>query len=209
MVYLDLIILAAVAFFLGYRLWGLLGTHDPDTPLKRKDMGLDEGEFNEAVRKSAPSYTPGDMTPTVDLDKTDYFNETEFLKGAEAAFQMILENFAGGTLKEIKPLLSKEIYDLFSSEIDERNKNNQVMELDLTRIVKAEVISNTTVKGTQSVTVEFISEQTTVIRDQSDAIVSGDPDHYEEITDRWTFSRQVDSKDPNWILTSTQGNAPA
>lgn len=199
MAYIDILILAAVAAFLGYRLWSILGTHDPENPVKNKKSSMFIDEADEPIR-------PTQRTQNAEKDesKETYFDTAEFLEGAEIAFRMIVESFAVGDKKTLKPLLSKDVYNSFASAIDAREKAGQVLELELARINKAEILEELDVKDSKEVKVKFISEQCSVTRDKKGNILIGDPDQFHEVIDIWTFSRKMESKDPNWTLISTE-----
>ena len=104
------------------------------------------------------------------------------------AFRIIVESFANGDKKALKPLLSKDVYKNFESAINEREKAGQSLELELARITKAEIVEESDVKGFKEVAVKFISEQCSVTRDAKGKPVAGDPEQFHEITDVWTFS---------------------
>lgn len=200
MAYFDILILAAVAAFLGYRLWSLLGTHDPDSPINKNSKSslfIDEDE--EPIR---PTQRPQVIESEEVIQPR--FNTVQFLEGAEVAFRMIVESFACGDKKALKPLLSPEVYKNFTTSIDERKKSGVTLDLELARINKAEVVEEDEVNGFKEVVVRFISEQCSVTRDAKGKIIAGDPEQFHEVIDVWTFSRKLDSSNPNWTLVSTE-----
>lgn len=206
MAFLDIIILAAVAFFIGYRLWSVLGTHEK--PIQRKRPGDEDNVV--PIRASRKPAQPEGMTESAPVYSPDAFHEDHFLQGAAMAFRQIMDAFSMDDKKALKPLLSSEIYKSFASAIDDRKKKGETLEVDLPNIVTMEVLRKDMDKNIAHVTVRIVSEQCVILRNKKGEVLSGDPDHYTEITDIWTFSRDVKSADPNWILTATQvGEADA
>ena len=200
MAYFDILILAAVAAFLGYRLWSILGTHDPDKPVKPKGQPFTE-EADIPVR-------PTQRHQVFDEEDESFytFNRIEFIEGAEVAFRMIVIAFAEGDKSTLKKLLSKDVYDSFVQAIDEREKAKQNLELEVARIVQAEVIKEIESDVLMEVTVKFISEQCSITYDKKGKILSGNPEQFHEITDIWTFTHEKSSPNPNWTVTSTQAD---
>jgi len=209
---MDILILAAIALFLGYRLWSVLGTHQK--PISRKRPGDDENivPIRASKPKSAdkePKNHPSRTKDVVDvpLNYTPdprYFDEDHFLQGAEIAFRQIVQAFSMNDKGTLERLLDPKIYDTFSNAIDERTKKKITLEVDLPQIVSAEILSKKVEKNVAYVTVKFVSEQCTVTRNAKGNVIAGDPDHYAEIKDIWTFARPVDSPNPNWTLAATQ-----
>ncbi len=200
MAYIDILILAAVAAFLGYRLWSILGTHDPDKPVKPKGQLLNE-EADIPVR-------PTQRHQVFDEEEESFytFNRIEFIEEAEVAFRMIVIAFAEGDKTNLKKLLSKDVYDSFVKAIDDREKAKQTLELEVARIVQAEVVKEIESDVLMEITVKFISEQCSITYDKKGKILSGNPEQFHEITDIWTFTHEKSSPNPNWTVTSTQAD---
>lgn len=131
------------------------------------------------------------------------FDPDEFLKGARAAFEMIIGAFAAGDTKALRPLLSNDVYGDFAGAIEGRQKAGQVLETTLVGITKAEILEAELQNRTAFVTVEFVSEQVNVLRDSEGRVIEGDPNTVTTITDVWTFARNTRSRDPNWTLVAT------
>ncbi len=168
---------------------------------KEKELSGDEilGERDE----SAPG-TPLEaaLTQIRLADKT--FNEKDFLNGARTAFEMIVTAFAEDDRKTLRPLLANEVYENFSSAIQEREDNNYKLETTLVGINECELIEAELQQRTAFITVKFVSEQVNVTRDAQGEVVDGDPSHVAKITDIWTFARNTRSRDPNWTLVATR-----
>jgi len=136
------------------------------------------------------------------------FDPGAFLLGAGRAYEMIVTAFAEGNRKALKDLLSREVYDGFAAAIAERDARGEKVDQQFVGIKKAEIVGAEVAGGVASVTVRFLSELITAVRDRSGVVLSGDPQRVAEVTDVWTFTRDVSSRNaldnPNWRLDETQ-----
>ena len=179
-----------IAGFIFLRLRGILG----------KKTGFEE-DINSSFPHEAPS-----TNPKVDLN-TNTFDESakrEFLKGAEIAYETIVTNFSKGKLKDIKSLLDITVYDQFNTALGERESKNYSSETTFIGINSAEIKHHQQNKNMLEVTVEFVSEIISCIRDKENKIVSGDPEKVKKVNDVWKFSKDSRSTNPNWLLIDTQ-----
>ncbi len=200
---MDIIIFAAIAGFILYKLYTVLG----------KDVGLKPGEISEPVndtpvsRKTANKHVVSETLSSQlqDFKKIDpQFDQSEFIDGATNAFGMILEAFNKGDKKTLKSLLDSKLYAVFEKAITTREKNNEVWDNTLIRVQSTEITDLHVEKKTQLyATVKFISDQILVTTDKNGKIIEGDHDQIEVITDNWTFTRDANSGDPNWFLFKT------
>jgi predicted lipid-binding transport protein (Tim44 family) len=132
------------------------------------------------------------------------FNASQFLNGARTAYEMIVTAFADGDRKSLKQLLSAEVYDGFVQAISGREARGEKIEFKFVGIDKAEITA-ATVKGTTAqVTVRFLSKLVSATHDKDGKVIDGDPTHVGDVTDIWTFAREVASRDPNWKLVATE-----
>ncbi len=131
------------------------------------------------------------------------FDANHFLTGAKSAYEMIVMAFANGDRRSLKDLLSSEVYDSFDAAIREREKNEYKTETRFVAIEKAELVSAEVRDHTAQLTVRFVSQMISVTRDKTGAVVDGTPDKVSDITDVWTFARDISSRDPNWKLVGT------
>lgn len=132
------------------------------------------------------------------------FNPREFLDGARSAYEMIVLAFAAGDRRTLKDLLSKEVYEGFVTAITQRESRGETVESRFVSIDRAEV-SEAALKGrTAHVTVRFASKLITATRDQAGTVVDGAADKVTDVTDVWTFARDVTARDPNWRLVATE-----
>ena len=135
------------------------------------------------------------------------FDPHEFVGGAKAAYEAIVTAFARGDRKMLKGLLAKEVYDGFEQAITEREKRGEKAESNFVSIDKADLAA-VEVKGkTAQVTIAFVSQLISVTRDAQGAVVDGSAEQVSEVNDIWTFSRQLGSRDPNWLLVATESAA--
>ncbi|MGC2774948.1 MAG: Tim44/TimA family putative adaptor protein [Bradyrhizobium sp.] len=131
------------------------------------------------------------------------FDPRHFLSGARSAYEMIVLAFANGDRRALRDLLSSEVYDSFESVIKDREKHEQTTETRFVSIDTAELVGADLRDRTAQLTVRFVSQMISVTRDKLGAIVDGNPDKVTDITDIWTFARDIGSRDPNWKLVGT------
>ena len=190
--YIDIILLAMIAGFIFLRLRGILG--------KRTGFeGKNPKEFQEIIKKVNLESKP---------IKTRNFDENaqkEFLKGAKIAYETIITDFSDNDNKitTSKTLLSNKIYDQFDNALRERSKRGHYAEITFIGINSAKIKEHKYIDKVLQVTVDFVGEIITCIRDNEKKIVSGDPDKIKKIYDTWVFSRDTRSNNPNWQLVDT------
>lgn len=132
------------------------------------------------------------------------FDAKHFLAGARAAYEMIVSAFAQGDCRVLKGLLSREVYDGFEGAIREREGRGETVQTRFVSIDKAEITGAELRGRSAQVTVRFVSQLISVTHDRSGAVIDGSPDKVAEVTDVWTFARDVSSRDPNWKLVATE-----
>lgn len=132
------------------------------------------------------------------------FSPSDFLDGANGAFEMILQAYVEGDTRTLKNLLAKDVYQSFASAIQARNDNGQRIEDTLVGIDSTDILEARMEDSAALVTVKFVSEQVNVLYDAEDEVIEGDPHKVIVVTDIWTFSRDTRSRDPNWSLVSTR-----
>jgi predicted lipid-binding transport protein (Tim44 family) len=229
---LEILFFAIVAAFLGWRLYSVLGRrtgHEkPFDPFRSKEpeapATLPERDGNvrrlpePAARpervdrdrrklEAAIASVAGDVRRGLDeiRNADPKFDPVDFIGGARVAFEMIVAAFAKGDTKALRPLLNDQVYGNFAGAIEERNQNRQKLETTLVGILSADIVAAELARGEEArVTVKFVSQQINVTKDQENRIIEGDPSEVANITDVWTFARQVKSRDPNWQLIATE-----
>ncbi len=187
--YIDIILLAMIAGFIFLRLRGILG----------KRTGF-EGE-------SAPQFQEilKNVDTKIKTDQSQNFDEgaqKEFLKGAKIAYETIITDFSDddNKLLKSKPLLSKKIQDQFNEALKERNSKGHFAEITFIGVNSADIKEHKKTNSILKVTVDFVGEVITCIRDKDKKIVSGNPEKIKKIYDTWVFSRDMRSNNPNWQL---------
>ena len=191
--YIDLILLAMIAGFIFLRLRGILG----------KRTGFD-GEATSKFDKIINNNLQLEKK-IIQKENFDEKEQKEFLKGAEIAYETIITDFGDSDNKLIasKPLLSKKIYDQFNAALQERKKRGHYAEITFIGVISAKIKEHKKLDKILNVTVDFIAEAITCIKDKEQKIISGDSAKIKKIYDTWVFSRDTRSKNPNWQLVDT------
>mgnify|MGYP000491162451 FL=1 len=189
--YIDIILLAMIAGFIFLRLRGILGKR---TGFEGKAPAQFDKILKEVVNKQN----------TQIKDTFDKNDQKEFLKGAKIAYETIITDFSDNDnkLTTSKPLLNEEIYNQFNEALKERNARGHYAEITFIGINSAEIKEHKKIDKILNVTVDFIAEVITCIKDKDKKIISGDPEKIKKIYDTWTFSRDITSLSPNWQLVN-------
>ncbi|WP_162827055.1 Tim44/TimA family putative adaptor protein [Pseudolabrys taiwanensis] len=132
------------------------------------------------------------------------FEPKNFLTGARAAYEMIVTAFAEGDRRSLKNLLSREVYDGFDGAISARETRGDKVETRFVSIDKAEITAAEMRGRSAQITVRFLSKLITATRDKNGNVIEGSADSVTDVTDVWTFARDVSSRDPNWKLVATE-----
>lgn len=231
------ILLLAVALVVFWRLKSVLGTRTgtekpPIDPFETKRTDAAKGQETNGTVLRFPQGQPAPAPETVDREPpapvwTGYaeagsplaagiekivesdpsFTPRSFVDGAKMAYEMIVDGFAKGDKASLKNLLSKEVFDGFARAIDEREAQGQRVESRFVGIDKAVIQAAGLAGKKATITMEFVSELITATYDKAGEVIDGDPKEIREVTDVWTFERDVTSRNPNWKLVATQ--APA
>jgi predicted lipid-binding transport protein (Tim44 family) len=131
------------------------------------------------------------------------FDPRHFLSGARGAYEMIVLAFANGDRRALRDLLSSEVFESFDAVIKDREKHEQKTETRFVSIDKAQLVGAEARDRIAQLTVRFVSQMISVTRDKTGTIVDGNADKVADITDIWTFARDMTSRDPNWKLVGT------
>ena len=190
--YIDIILLAMIAGFIFLRLRGILGK-------KTGFEGKLSPQFESIIKNTQMKKTPNKKAVFDDEAKQ------EFLKGAKIAYETIITDFSDddNKLTTSKPLLSKKIYDQFNEALQDRSNRGHYAEITFIGVNSANIKEHKEVNNILKVTVDFVSEVITCVRDKEKKIISGSPDKIKKIYDSWVFSRDVRSSNPNWQLVDT------
>ena len=188
--FIDIILLAMIAGFIILRLRNILGRK---TGHEGKTASIfDEKKFAEFKRELKPN-------PII-KDTLEEGEKEQFLKGAEIAYESILTSFAKGEKKELKKLLTKDMFMNFDQAIDNRNKENIKSELTFIGVKESKVEKFEKIKINLVATVKIVCEIISVKKDKEGNVIEGNPDIIKTVTDYWNFTKDASSDNPNWFL---------
>ena len=190
--YIDIILLAMIAGFIFLRLRGILG----------KKTGF-EGKLATEFQKE---FTKNVVKKKNENQNFDEAAKSNFLKGAKIAYETIITDFSDSDnkLTRSKSLLSKKIYNQFKDALAERESKGHYAEITFIGVISAIIKEHKKIENNLEVTVDFVSELITCIRDKDKKIISGDPEKIKKVYDTWKFSKDSRSASRNWLLIDTQ-----
>ncbi len=189
--YIDIILLAMIAGFIFLRLRGILG----------RRTGHEEN-----IDTSFPHEFPNEANfKNKNNEVFDEKAKDDFLNGAKIAYETIITDFSDNDnkLTTSKPLLSKKMYDQFNIALRDRSERGHYAEITFIGVNSAKIKEHKKNEDILNVTVDFVSEVITCIKDKNKEIVSGDPEKIKKIYDTWIFSKDIRSNNPNWKLVDT------
>ena len=189
--YIDIILLAIIAGFIFLRLRGILG----------KKTGF-EGKLPTQFKKE---FQKVKISPKLNNEDFGEEFQKEFLEGAKIAYETIITDFSDSDNKLIasKPLLSKKIHDQFAEALSDRKNKGLFAEITFIGIKSAVIKTHKKIENSLEITVDFVSEIITCIKDKDKKIVSGDSEKIKTVYDTWVFSKDIKSSNPNWLLIDT------
>jgi predicted lipid-binding transport protein (Tim44 family) len=214
---IQLLVLAGIAIFLILRLKNVLGTREghenPPAPMQSTERST-RPEFE--VIEGGPDL---DITDHVDEDSDaakalaamkrlePSFNVSDFIGGARGAYEMIVMGYENGELADIQPFLSEEIYETFVDGVAAREDQGLTIEANFIGVREIKLVNATLDPDTNEgeVSIRFVSEMTSAVRDRGGDIVEGSLTDVKKQKDTWSFARIMGSDDPNWLLVSTDG----
>ncbi len=214
---IQLLVLAGIAVFLILRLRAVLGTRDgfekpaarisnaPDDV--RRDFSVVEGGIDSDITDHVSDGTKAAKDLAAMKMAEPGFSVSEFLHGARGAYEMVLMAFERGDLDQIRPFLSADVYNSFAEVVAERESQGLVVEAEFIGLREISLDDAAFDRSSQEgeLTVKFIAELTSVVRDTAGKIIEGNPNEYKRQKDIWTFAREMGSDDPNWLLVATGG----
>jgi predicted lipid-binding transport protein (Tim44 family) len=189
--YIDIILLAMIAGFIFLRLRGILG----------KKTGHEEN-----LDSSFSHDLPTKEILKNKLNRLNFDQETKenFLKGAKIAYETIIIAFASGNLKNIRSLLGKKVFDQFSEAVKVRENEGHISETTFIGVNSASIKEHKKINNILEVTVDFVSEIISCVKDKNNKILLGDTNKIKKVFDTWKFSKDSRSSNPNWLLIDTQ-----
>ena len=215
---IQLLVLAGIAVFLILRLRSVLGTRDgfekPPAPLPGSDGARRRGRPDLDVIEGGPDR---DITDHV-KDGSDAakalaamkmaepgFSVEEFLGGARQAYEMILMAFERGDVDEVRDFLSGDVSEAFDSVIAQREAEGLSIEANIVGVREVALVDASFDRDTSEgeVTVRFVGELTSVVKNAEGEIIEGSPNDIKRQRDVWTFGRIMGANDPNWSLVAT------
>ena len=191
--FVDIILLAMFAGFIILRLRNILGRKTGhqgkpmNIPFSKGMKILQDVENNEAIREN----------------NVDEEVKKQFLKGADIAYEQIITSFAKGDKKLLKGLLGKKLFDNFSQVIDKRREEQLKYETTFIGIKSSKILEFKKIENIYKVTVNFVSEIITCVKDKNNQVVEGNPDIIKTANDVWKFSKNMWSQNPAWYLVET------
>ncbi len=208
--FIDIIIFAVIAILLVLRLRSVLGQRNGfEQPQNEHRVN----EFNHTENDNDPivlhPQSDDDKSVAVcgldALRKIDHrFDETEFLTGAKAAFEMILTAYAEGDITQLKRLLGYELLESFTNSIQDRAKAHESLSIQVEKILEISILNISVINQIASISVHFHSKQIRIAKDQNDNPIDPEDLGLGEFTDIWTFERDLTLSDPNWKLVETE-----
>ena len=194
--FIDIILIAMFAGFIILRLRNVLGRktgHQGKGMSRHFPRGVEvlkDIENNDAIRSG----------------NIDEEAKKNFLKGAEIAYEQIITSFSKGDKRALKKLLAKSMYNQFAEVIDERASKKIINETTFIGLKSSKVLEFKKIENIYKVTVNFVSEIITCVKDQDNKIIEGNPDEIKTVNDVWKFSKNMWSQDPTWYLVETSNN---
>ena len=210
--FIDIILFAMVAVFLGLRLRSVLGRRTGAEP-----PPVDPAAIRPAVRPAGNTVVdlPTRRRPVNAADDTltlgltgiaaadPRFDAGAFVDGAKRAFAMIVEAFAKGDEQTLRPLLSDEVFHNFQQAIGARRQAGETCHSALEQIVSADIVEAAATGATARIVMRFVTRQLILVKSAAGAVVEGNAEQAVRLTDLWTFARDLRSADPKWLLVAT------
>jgi len=218
--FLDIVLVAMVAGVIFLRLRSVLGRRTGHERQRPDPYRLAEGAEENVVK--LPGHEPKEAddkgreaeaalwaedspvgTGLTQIKIADHrFEPARFVEGARTAYDMIVTAFARGDREALRGLLNDEVFENFANAIDERETQQQRLETTITAIKSADIVDARMNGRVAEITVKFVSDMISVLRNEQGENVGGAPQE-REVTDIWTFARDTSSRDPNWLLIAT------
>ncbi len=212
----QLLVLAGIAVFLILKLRSVLGTRegfekppvprdDPAASHARRDFEVIEGGVDRDITDHAPEGSSSAKALAAMKKAEPGFHVGSFLQGARGAYEMILMAFEKGELDRIRPFLSDDVEASFAEVISERESKGLTIDANFVGLkeMALQEASFDTTSGFGEITVRFVGELTSVVRDKAGVVVEGDTKTVKRQRDVWTFARHMGASDPNWQLVAT------
>ena len=200
--YLDILIFGVIAIFLIFRLKNILGTKTgfEETNISKKQ----DNKFTNLVSLEAKKNDLENKELNKILAVDPKFNISDFLNGSKNFFEMVLNSFVSGNLNNIKDFTKPSVLKSFKAAIDDRNKENETLIIDLKSIKENKIIKSTVTKSSIKINVKYVSLQIRALMDKHEQIIDGDDKKEIIVKDEWVFERKIEDQNPNWTLIETK-----
>ena len=203
--YIDILIFGVIAIFLIFRLKNILGTKTgfEETNVNEKN---EDKQFTNVVPLKSNKNDVVDLELNKILNIDPNFDVNDFLSGSKNFFEMVLESFVSGNLENIKNFTKSSVFKSFKSAIDERNKEQETLIIDLKSIKENKITKATITKTSIKLNVIFETFQIRALMDKNDQIIDGNTENEILVKDEWVFERKINDNNPNWTLVETKSN---
>lgn len=209
---IQLLVLAGIAVFLILKLRNVLGTRTGyeapiEAPTRPAPRGLEvvEGGEDRDITDHVPAGSPSAQALAAVKRAEPSFNTGEFLQGARGAYEMILMGFERGELDDLVPFLSRDVFESFDEVVQLRERDGLKVEASFVGIREVALTGARFNAATREaeLTVRFVGELTSVVRNREGAVIEGDANRIKQERDTWTFARVMGTDNPNWRLVAT------
>ena len=203
--YIDILIFGVIAIFLIFRLKNILGTKTgfEETNVNKKN---EDKQFTNVVSLKSNKVDVVDLELNKIINIDPNFDVNDFLSGSKNFFEMVLESFVSGNLENIKNFTKLSVFKSFKSAIDERNKEQETLIIDLKSIKENKITKATITKTSIKLNVTFETFQLRALMDKNDQIIDGDTENEILVKDEWVFEKKINDNNPNWTLVETKSN---
>ena len=203
--YIDILIFGVIAIFLIFRLKNILGTKTgfEETNVNKKNK---DDQFTNVVplKSNKDDIVDLELNKIYNIDPN--FDANDFLSGSKKFFEMVLDSFVSGNLENIKNFTKSSVFKSFKSAVDERNKDQEKLILDLKSIKENKLTNATITKTSIKLNVTFETFQIRALMDKNDQIIDGDTENEILVKDEWVFEKKINDNNPNWTLVETKSN---
>ena len=203
--YIDILIFGVIAIFLIFRLKNILGTKTgfEETNVSEKN---EDKQFNNVVPLKSKKDDVVDLELKKILKIDPGFDVNDFLSGSKKFFEMVLDSFVSGNLENIKSFTKSSVFKSFKSAIDERNKEQETLIIDLKSIKENKITKAAVNKTSIKLNVTFETFQLRALMDKNDQVIDGDTENEILVKDEWVFEKKISDNNPNWTLVETKSN---
>ena len=202
--FIDIIIFAIIAIFLVYRLKSILGQNSDGNKQNNK-INIDKKNFTNVVKlgNRQPDVNNKKISKDSIYSEDPTFNEKEFLKGAQNFFEMVIDSFVKGDLKNVEMYIDNKLNKNFQLVIDERLQEKEILDINIIKMISIKIKDVKKLNNLLRVSVLFETEQIKVLKDKKGEVIDGDQKKSILVKDLWTFEKKIQSEDLNWILVET------